>query len=306
MPPLKYSAPDSFDNPTAMPDTLDQAQLWQNENCLWWDTHPMRYDWKEGIQSREFTAEFFSEVDHRFFSNVKEFMPWREIPFDALIDFHSLENKDVLEIGVGMGSHAQLVAPFAGSYTGIDITDYAVRSSSERLRLSGLGGTILRMDAEEMNFNDNRFDFVWSWGVIHHSSNPARIIREIHRVLKPGGKAVTMVYHRGFLNYYVVGGLFRGLLQGGLFKTGSLHRTIQLWTDGAIARFYSIPEWKGLVSPHFAIENILVFGSKSEIVPLPGGRIKKILMPLIPNRLGRLLTNHLKLGCLLVSILKKV
>jgi ubiquinone/menaquinone biosynthesis C-methylase UbiE len=61
------------------------------------------------------------------------------------------------------------------------------------------------MDAEHLAFPDASFDFVWSWGVIHHSSNTWQIVGEIQRVLKPGGTAVIMVYHRGWWNYYVWG-----------------------------------------------------------------------------------------------------
>ncbi|MBK7629848.1 MAG: class I SAM-dependent methyltransferase [Ignavibacteriales bacterium] len=55
---------------------------------------------------------------------------------------------------------------------------------------------MLKMDAEALQFEDNSFDFVWSWGVIHHSSNTRKILEEIQRVLKPGGEAIIMVYHR--------------------------------------------------------------------------------------------------------------
>ena len=139
-------------------------------------------------------------------------MPWKKIPFDPLIDFDSLRDKDVLEIGVGNGSHAQLLAQSAQSFTGIDITDYAVNSTSERMRYFGFNAKIYRMDAEQMKFDDNTFDFVWTWGVVHHSSDTRRVLQEMHRVLKPGGHAITMVYHRSFWNYYIIGGLFRGIL----------------------------------------------------------------------------------------------
>jgi len=45
---------------------------------------------------------------------------------------------------------------------------------------------------------------VWSWGVIHHSANPANVLKEIQRVLRPGGRAITMVYYRGWWNYFVM------------------------------------------------------------------------------------------------------
>ena len=265
----------------------------------------MRYDWKDQLGVKEFTREFYEEIDQRFFRNAWEFMPWQERPFDPLIDFKALPGQDVLEIGVGSGSHAGLLAATAKSFTGIDITEYAIKSTSERLRCFGLPGRALCMDAEKMEFADGSFDFIWSWGVIHHSANTRRVLEEIHRVLRPGGRTVIMVYHRSLWVYYVSGILFRGLLQGELLKTRSLHQTVQRATDGAIARYYSIPEWTRLVSDLFQVERIQIFGSKAELIPLPGGRLKTAIMNWIPNPLTAFFTNNCKLGSFLVSTLRK-
>ncbi len=233
-------------------------------------------------------------------------MPWEKIPFDTLIDFEELSNKSILEIGVGSGSHAQLLAKHAKFFTGIDITDYAVRSTTERMKCFGIyNARILRMDAEKMQFDDNSFDYIWSWGVIHHSSNPENILKEMQRVLKPGGLAVTMVYYRNLWNYYVVGGLILGLIKGDLLKTKSLHKTVQRYTDGALARYYTISDWRNLVTKYFGIKDIRVYGCKTELIPLPEGRVKNLILSLIPDRLSRLITNRCKFGGMLVSILGK-
>ncbi len=263
----------------------------------------MRYDWKEGIGYPEFSREFYEEIDRRFFSNVWEFMPWQRVPFDTLIDFESLGNKDVLEVGVGNGSHAALLARHAKTFMGIDLTDYAVRSTTARLKSFGLAGVVSQMDAEQMSLPDRSFDFVWTWGVIHHSSDTRRTLEEIARVLRPGGKAVTMVYHRSGWNYYVVGGLIHGILRGRLFNTGSLHKTVQLQTDGAIARYYSASEWRALAEEFFHVESVRIFGSKAELLPLPGGKAKQILTRMFPARLGRFFTNTCGWGSFLVSTL---
>src|SRR5436305_2890752 len=216
------------------------------------------------------------------------------LPFDALIDFDALSNQDVLEIGVGNGSHAQLLASRARSYNGIDLTAYAVRSTTERMRRFNLDQPtvkIQQMDAERMEFADESFDFLWTWGVIHHSANTRQVLSEMKRVLKPGGRAITMVYYRNIWNYYLYAGLFGGLIKGHLWKTGSLHQTRQHETDGAIARFYSIPEWKRLTSEFFTVERVSIYGSKPEIVPLPRGRVKESILKMIPDRLSRLMTN---------------
>lgn len=302
---LSDKTPAGFSTPTGLPKTPEESRQWQDANRAWWESNPMRYDFGNHIGEQEFSPEFYRAIDNRFFCDVKAFMPWKAIPFDDLIEFDSLGQKRVLEVGVGSGSHAQFLAAHAKSFVGIDITDYAVRSTCERLRLLGLEGEIVRMDAEQMGFPDNSFDFVWSWGVIHHSSNTEKVLREILRVLRPGGEAITMVYHRTVWNYLIVSGLVHGIIQGGLLQTRSLHKTRQLWMDGALARFYSIPEWRALTSRLFSVEDIKVFGSKAELVPLPRGRVKSSILTMFPDSLSRLITNRWKFGTFLVSTLKK-
>ena len=127
----------------------------------------------------------------------------------------------------------------------------------------------------------------------------------MQRVLKPHGTATIMVYHRGIWNYFVINGLFRGIIQGNLFKYKSLHKTVQRYTDGAIARYYTISEWRSLASKYFDVEKIQIYGQKSELFPLPSGGIKNFLMGVMPNGTSRFLTNQLKFGGFIVSTLKK-
>ena len=173
------------------------------------------------------------------------------------------------------------------------------------MRVFGLKANIVQMDAEALAFPDNHFDFVWSWGVIHHSSNTRRVLKEIHRVLKPGGVSTLMVYHRGLWNYYILGGLFRGFLQGAWLKTRSLQKTIQSWTDGAMARYYSPLEWKSLLSEFFRVERIFVLGTKMDLIPLPAGPLKERVSRLFPNAAARLMTNRCRMGSFLVSTVTK-
>jgi ubiquinone/menaquinone biosynthesis C-methylase UbiE len=265
----------------------------------------MRYDWKKVEESEPFSGPFYEEIDSRFFQSVWQFMPWKKVPFDDLIDFGVLQGQKVLEIGVGMGSCAQLLCAHAGSYTGIDITEYAAKATSDRLRLCGLRGEVFQMDAEKMAFPDATFDTIWSWGVIHHSSNPQQILREMHRVLKPSGRAVIMVYHRGWWNYYLLGGLMHGIVRGGLFRTGSLHKTIQGVTDGALARYYSARGWSGVVGELFRVDYIRIMGGKPEVFPIPGGAVKSAVMAVVPDFLTRFMTNSCRMGSFLVSRLGK-
>ena len=290
-----------FETPVDAPKTDEQAAQWQEANRSFWEHHPMRYDWKQSIAPKAFSPEFYQEIDERFLTEVKKFMPWDKIPFDPLINFDELARQDVLEIGVGCGTHAQLLATHARSFTGIDLTDYAVKCTSQRSKIISKGGKIVRMDAEKMAFPDNSFDFIWSWGVIHHSSDTRQILREMNRVLRPGGRATVMVYHRSFWHYYVLAAFFHGIIRGQLFREKSLNKVLQMNIDGAIARHYKFSEWRNEVADLFSIQRLCVYASKPELFPLPGGRLKTFLMRATPNFVTRFFGNTLRLGLFLVA-----
>ena len=80
-------APEGFEGSTQLPADEEERARWQAENRAWWENHPMRYDWKQSVPHAEFSAEFYQEIDRRFFSSAREFMPWKQTPFDPLIDF---------------------------------------------------------------------------------------------------------------------------------------------------------------------------------------------------------------------------
>lgn len=105
--------------------------------------------------------------------------------------------KDVLEIGVGMGAdHLEWARSAPSRLVGIDFTRRAVRWTADRLALEGIPTRVLQADAERLPFPDASFDLVYSWGVLHHTARPERAFSELYRVLRPGGRARVMVYHR--------------------------------------------------------------------------------------------------------------
>jgi len=234
----------TFTGPELLPANSEEQRNWQQANKSFWEDNSMRYDWDEAIGHAEFSAGFYHEIDKRFFSAVKAVMPWKERPFEQYLDFVRLKDMDVLEIGVGNGSHAQLIAPRAKSYTGIDLTEYAVRSTSGRMRLNAIPAPILQMDAEQMQSPDATFDYVWSWGVIHHSSNTSQILDEIRRVLRPGGTALIMVYYRGWFSYYL-SGFLHGLFGGYFLRGKTLHQAVQARPWQGIIRSGRGAGWQG-------------------------------------------------------------
>ncbi len=109
--------------------------------------------------------------------------------------FDEARGKRVLEIGVGLGADHQRFAEAGASLSGVDLTPRAIEMTRKRLALLGLKSDLQVGDAERLDYPDGTFDLVYSWGVIHHSPDTPGAIREILRVLKPGGVARVMIYH---------------------------------------------------------------------------------------------------------------
>lgn len=111
-------------------------------------------------------------------------------------DFESAKGKKVLEIGVGLGADHQCFAEAGAELYGIDLTERAVEHTKRRLALFGLSSKLAVGDAECLDFTDQNFELVYSWGVLHHSPDTPKAIAEVYRVLKPGGLAKVMIYHK--------------------------------------------------------------------------------------------------------------
>ena len=115
------------------------------------------------------------------------------VPF---ADFNNVRGKKVLEVGVGLGADHQRFAESGAALTGIDLTPRAVNLTRQRFEKLGLESKLEVGDAENLIFEDNSFDVVYSWGVIHHSPDTKKAANEIYRVLRPGGACKVMIYHR--------------------------------------------------------------------------------------------------------------
>lgn len=145
--------------------------------------------------SRKLTGSV-PELSREWFEQIEEYRYSVEPYIHSVAQFTRYSGKKVLEIGVGAGTdHLQWARAGAECY-GIDLTEAAVQITRSRLEMYELHSELQRADAERLPFPDGSFDLVYSWGVIHHSADPAQVIREIKRVLKPSGRFVGMMYGR--------------------------------------------------------------------------------------------------------------
>ena len=111
-------------------------------------------------------------------------------------DFNSAKAKRVLEIGVGLGADHQGYAQSGADLYGIDLTERAVKHTQRRLMAFDLSSQLVVGDAEQLDFPDEYFDRVYSWGVLHHSPDTSKAVAEVWRILKQGGEAKVMIYHK--------------------------------------------------------------------------------------------------------------
>jgi SAM-dependent methyltransferase len=149
------------------------------------------------------TPEFFVEVEterYRLQSHVL-----------ALMAQYRWAGKRVLEIGTGVGTDARQLIRRGALYTGINTDAGSTLATASALQSFGLRGCVLQADATRMDFRDASFDFVYTFGVLHHIPDVQAAMREIRRVLRPGGEVLAMLYNRTSINYAVEIRLLRKL-----------------------------------------------------------------------------------------------
>lgn len=174
-------------------------------------------------------------------------------------DFSNSTGKKVLEVGVGLGADHQKFAENGAILFGVDLTERAIEHVTKRFEIFGLSSTLSVGDAENLGFEDEKFDVVYSWGVIHHSPDTPRAIEEILRVLKSGGHAKIMIYHK----WSMIG--FMLWLRYGLFRfrpLRSLAEIYSLYLESPGTKAYTVAEGYELFSKfqNVSVDTVLTHG----------------------------------------------
>src|ERR1700736_4905279 len=128
------------------------------------------------------TREFFDEVERHRYHEYAAWMP-------EVMGFDQFAGKRLLEVGCGMGTDLLQFARGGAQVTGIDLTPRSIEISRRRFEVYGQKGDFAIGDCECLPFDDESFDVAYSNGVLHHTPDTAGAVREIYRVLKPGGTA---------------------------------------------------------------------------------------------------------------------
>jgi glycosyltransferase involved in cell wall biosynthesis/ubiquinone/menaquinone biosynthesis C-methylase UbiE len=141
------------------------------------------------------TLAWFLEAENYRYG---QYAPWMK----RTMEFDRQAGQDVLEIGGGMGTDLAQFALHGARVTDVDLSSGHLKLAKENFAARGLEGRFILQDAESLVFDENAFDLVYSNGVIHHTPNTRQVVSEIFRVLRPGGRAIVMVYAENSLFYW--------------------------------------------------------------------------------------------------------
>ena len=192
--------------------------------------------WNEHIHDLEIATEplgslgFFNQLDDYRFDKL-HYLP-------KVVDFSSYKGKKMLEIGCGAGIDLVRFAREGADVIGIDLAEVSIDLARKNFAQRDLQGEFHVMDGQSTTFEDNRFDVVYAHGVLQYTADAPAMMREIYRVLKPGGEAIFMVYNRiSWLNF-----------MKNIVKVDLEHE------DAPVFMTYSIKEFKTLLNGFDKVE----------------------------------------------------
>ncbi len=167
-----------------------------------------------------------------FFQDLYEYRFDKLRYLSRVVDFSGYNGKKVLEIGCGVGLDLVRFARGKARVTGVDLSETAIDLAKKNFKWNHLKADFRVMNGEKLEFADHSFDVVYAHGVLQYTADASRMIQEAHRVLKPGGTFIGMVYNRkGWLN-----------VMSTFFKVGLEHE------DAPVLNKYTIGEFKKMLS----------------------------------------------------------
>ncbi|MBI4864040.1 MAG: class I SAM-dependent methyltransferase [Candidatus Riflebacteria bacterium] len=179
-------------------NTLCRAEVFDAEEC-----------------ARLYSREYFCVLQKDFFfTNI----PLRRRAFQRKLDClapHRPDRGELLDLGCATGLFLELAQQQGWRVTGVEFSEYAAAVAIDEKQLRVLVGDLL-----DQHFPDRHFDAVTMWDMIDHSESPSTVIREVRRILRPGGLVAMDTFMEDALLFSLAHAAYR--LTGGLIATPSL------------------------------------------------------------------------------------
>ena len=164
-----------------------------------WDNRPcnIRHS-QQPIGSKE----YFNEVEQKKFFVEPHIL--------SFTDFSQWKGKTVLEIGCGIGTAAINFAKHGAIYTGIELSEESLKLTKQRFNVYEQQGNFYSGNAEQLSdfLPEQKFDLIYSFGVIHHTPNPKNVINQLRKYMHSSSVLKIMVYAKhSWKNFMIESGL---------------------------------------------------------------------------------------------------
>ena len=244
---------------------------------------------------RASVAEYWTQHNvtshHEFASATEsiEYFHWRNAQYPnyiALMPVTGCDDRRVLDFGCGPGHDLVGFGVYSrcARLAGVDVSASSVREAQTRLALHDIHAELRCVAANApLPFEDASFDHVHSSGVLHHVEDPIATLRELKRVLKPGGSMHVMVYHYNSIWMHLKVAYHRAIVEG-RFADLSSREQFARSTDGEdcpIARCYEPKEF-------IAVANAAGFEAR-----FTGAAVSLIELALLPTRFEAIMDRRL-------------
>lgn len=137
------------------------------------------------------TREYFDQVEQRKYF-VEPHIP-------GFADFERWKGKKVLEVGCGIGTDTMNFARAGAQVTAVDLSVKSLEVAKQRAEVFGLQDRIRFYQANAEELSDyvpvEKYDLVYSFGVIHHTPHPERVLAQLRSYMTPDTTFKVMVYH---------------------------------------------------------------------------------------------------------------
>lgn len=164
----------------------------------YWQEHPLY-----GYELKDIgTEDFFNELEKIKRGDVERFST-------GYWGFDRFKDKLVLDVGCGPGWLTVNYAINGAKVYAVDLTPMAVSLTKDFLRYKGVSANVSEGNAEGLIFKDNFFNLIVASGVLHHTRDIFGAMKEVYRVLKPGGEAKITLYRKGILHHKIIFGFLR-------------------------------------------------------------------------------------------------